>query len=196
MRKIILIILSGLFFLGNIVFAQEGTRQPAIKDNIAGWNYAKKLYGIDRKTYFYIISQKEKTPQYYRNFLKKQPFMWGVNDVGDSRSLIFKEGIWIYPYLVEQIGDAKKARQIIYPPGEDAFNQSGAILGTQGNFSRLYAQIIYRLYIDRQLPDSLMDIPVIAPLAEKDAEQEKNRLLKAYCQKFSASLYCKASQEQ
>lgn len=138
-----------------------------------------------------VLQQPEKAPNYYRNLIKNSLYFWQTNDDGDVQSRLFREGYWIYPYLVEQFQNTEKAHPtLFYPPNEDSFGNGRTMSESKGEFAQLYAAIIWQLYVKQQLPNNLHDYPQIHPLAVGQTFTVKVNALNNYCYQFSTSNYC------
>lgn len=162
------------------------------------WSFTNQLYGLTKNDYLVVDKAVEKPPKFYRNIISNSPYMWGINGIGDNESIIFHQGRWILPYLVEQFDNPRKAQpNIFYPPGEDPFNQGFALDGTIGNFAHLYAQAIKDLYINQKLPSSVNDIPKIdymnqmTPDGKANIHNIQKRWLNEYCSIEAKSYYCR-----
>jgi hypothetical protein len=192
----ILIALIIIFILVVDCYAQRNTylehalHKVESEYKVYDWKIMKSLYGLGRDDYISALTAMNKSHEYYRHMISTSFYMWGVNGYADNETSIFKEGHWIYPYLVEQIHDDRIGYNMIYPPGADAFGGEGDMGSTRGNFARQYAAVVWKLYVDLVLPKSDGDTPHIYYIPASKIQWEKDRLLEFYCHKFPGSKYC------
>lgn len=189
---LILILLNGCF--------SDQKTQPI--DNKSNIYNIKEVYGISKTDYAVFSNLEEKKPSFYINMINDEVYQW-YSPFGNPESDLYKQGKWIYPYLIEKLSNTENKTQGIYYPDEAIKDRS--VLVKESEISSRISINIKRLYIDKNYYLFLNNNNFYSNYTELeeninkivDSDNIKNikiiqiKLLKEYCKNNIQTIYCK-----
>lgn len=166
-------------------------------------NILEDVYGISEETYNTLLHAKEKNPSYYRNLINEEVYQW-YPPFGNPESEFYKQGKWIYPYLVEGLSEINKNTQGVFYPTELINNKTILV-----NYSDINARFIInlkRLYISKKQINLIFkdtfysdynnkESNIISITTGKNSHEIRKlqiELLIEYCNDNAISIYCKS----